>query len=258
MKWTPVPPKTVIDIAAVSDLIDHIDSSDFDRLFLGVLSREVAIEEVNGIILREFARAEAVGWFGRRADAASRVEIYARVFSKQDRLLAQLPVGCGVGSSYVSSVRAADIEDDDYRWTCFDGPAFRHRVSIARAEPDGWAILGMFLPDPTLDTETIMRLAGIATFAFPLVRRHNGWAENACRPPARAHPADRLDDILGSRFPSLTARERRVCAMTIIGNDSTSIASALAITRSTVLTYRRRAYERLGVSSANALMAELV
>ncbi len=53
----------------------------------------------------------------------------------------------------------------------------------------------------------------------------------------------------------LTAREREVCLRILSGHSSEAISAELAISIHSTLTYRRRAYARLGISSQNELFA---
>jgi DNA-binding CsgD family transcriptional regulator len=54
--------------------------------------------------------------------------------------------------------------------------------------------------------------------------------------------------------PSLPPREAEICGAIAAGLTSEAIALTLGISINTVLTYRKRAYQRLGVSSQNELM----
>jgi DNA-binding CsgD family transcriptional regulator len=49
-----------------------------------------------------------------------------------------------------------------------------------------------------------------------------------------------------------------VCAGTLMGRTAEAIGADLGIAPSTVLTYRRRAYERCGISSAVQLLEGLL
>ena len=66
-----------------------------------------------------------------------------------------------------------------------------------------------------------------------------------------------LEDIersiacLGEHFPR---REKQVCARMIFGMSSTSIALELAIGEETVVTYRKRLYQRLGIWTQRELL----
>lgn len=54
---------------------------------------------------------------------------------------------------------------------------------------------------------------------------------------------------------ALTSRERDICTNILQGLSSEAIAGKLGISLNSVLTYRRRAYQRLGISSQNELFS---
>ncbi len=83
-------------------------------------------------------------------------------------------------------------------------------------------------------------------------------------PPAALRFAGRLAllhfEIAGSASgpPTLAAlsdREREVCLGVLSGKKTETIAGEIGVAPSTVTTYRRRAYEKLGISSRAALFA---
>ena len=57
------------------------------------------------------------------------------------------------------------------------------------------------------------------------------------------------------RFATLTGREKEVCLRILSGFSSEAIAAELGISLHSTLTYRKRAYERLGISSQSELFA---
>lgn len=68
----------------------------------------------------------------------------------------------------------------------------------------------------------------------------------------------KIENRLGLDFADLTDRERAVCARTMIGMTAEAIAIDLAIAPSTVLTYRRRAYERYRITSCNQFFLRMI
>ena len=56
-------------------------------------------------------------------------------------------------------------------------------------------------------------------------------------------------------FDRLTERERDVCERILLGYTSIGIGLDLNIAPSSVVTYRRRAYEKLGIATQNELFA---
>ncbi|MET4092535.1 DNA-binding CsgD family transcriptional regulator [Bradyrhizobium sp. S3.5.5] len=63
--------------------------------------------------------------------------------------------------------------------------------------------------------------------------------------------------MFATRAPlsALTPREQDVCRRILLGFSSEAISQALGISLHSTLTYRKRAYERLGISSQNELFA---
>ena len=59
----------------------------------------------------------------------------------------------------------------------------------------------------------------------------------------------------GAPFARLTGREREVCRRIVSGLSSEAISADLGISLHSTLTYRKRAYEKLGISSQNELFA---
>ncbi|WP_256805733.1 helix-turn-helix transcriptional regulator [Bradyrhizobium sp. Bra64] len=73
----------------------------------------------------------------------------------------------------------------------------------------------------------------------------------------KATPEQSLAVLFATRAPlsGLTPREREVCRRILEGFSSEAISQALGISLHSTLTYRKRAYERLGISSQSELFA---
>ena len=72
-----------------------------------------------------------------------------------------------------------------------------------------------------------------------------------------ATPDQTLAALFATRAPlaALTPREQEVCRRILAGFSSEAISQALGISLHSTLTYRKRAYERLGISSQNELFS---
>ena len=81
---------------------------------------------------------------------------------------------------------------------------------------------------------------------------------------AAAAPVDprrsiaKIETRLGLIFGCLTQRERAVCARTMVGMTAEAIALELGISITSVLTYRRRAYERYRITHSNQFFLEMI
>ncbi|MGJ5075136.1 helix-turn-helix transcriptional regulator [Bradyrhizobium oligotrophicum] len=95
------------------------------------------------------------------------------------------------------------------------------------------------------------RIAAVAPIVGAIVARH-------CQDRAAAmDPADRFASLFAAGGPLsvLTAREKDVCRRILEGFTSEAIAGDLGIALNSVFTYRKRAYEKLGIASQNELFA---
>jgi len=64
-----------------------------------------------------------------------------------------------------------------------------------------------------------------------------------------------LEERFAERHAELTLRQRQVCARAAVGMTVEATALDLGIAKTSVLTYRKRAYQRLGVTSSIELCA---
>lgn len=80
----------------------------------------------------------------------------------------------------------------------------------------------------------------------------NAWAID----PRRS--IGKIEYRLGDVFTDLTERERAVCARTMVGMTAEAIGLDLGIAVSSVLTYRRRAYERYRFTSINQFFLGMI
>jgi DNA-binding CsgD family transcriptional regulator len=98
--------------------------------------------------------------------------------------------------------------------------------------------------------EEIDRLKRIAPAVSAAVARHF-----QDQPAPEPDTGQRLAQLLASNppFDELTGRERDVCRRILLGLSSEAISSELGIGLHSTLTYRKRAYEKLGISSQSEL-----
>lgn len=205
--------------------------------------QRVGLERVDLI----FADGELPGFpeFTLRASHA-----YARSFWRSDRQLFRLARSSGREPILVRR-RAAEIADPDYRATCYDRAQVAERVSVLSPGAPNLVINGY-------------RTANNAPFAPHDVERlelHAALLIAALRQHLRAvAPVQRSDETtltgrLAALDCGLSAREAEIAAALIMGETQDGIAKAKRLSHATVVTYRRRAYGKLGVNNRRDLIA---
>ena len=259
MTWKSINPRARIDVSHLARLVDHLENERFDDVLLSVLQEKGPAAEMNGFLYGPDQQdPRPVAWCGRPQGTANRVDRYARSYHKLDPTLHSLPRSAEPGQTLMEVLSPGSIGDAAYRQLCFDTPSFSQKVSVAYADDGGeWTILNVYLSGDAAGQDAVHRLAAFGALLGPFLRRRGRDGEG--RSSTGLEYADsRVRKRLQRRFPSLTQRETQVCALTMIGKTSGEIATTLGIGAGTVITYRRRAYERLGVSSAASLVAEIL
>ncbi|HWK47061.1 MAG TPA: helix-turn-helix transcriptional regulator [Stellaceae bacterium] len=262
MAWMAMPDTLSVDLKAFDTLMDAVGSPTMDTVLFECANRLMAVDEIFGFDLPARSAPLPLSWMGSRADATARVEAYTHHFHGGDPLIGELKRNWHRPSMLVRRVLASAIPDIEYRWQCYDKPSFAEKIAIARPTTEGWNVMCFYRRSITASDE-LRRLVDFAAIAVPAVRSHvkalrQRGVPSAAAPMAPPMPVDRLLPRLTRRFPGLTERERSVCAWTLLGATAQSIGIELGIATTTVLTYRRRAYQRLGIANAHELVPQLL
>jgi DNA-binding CsgD family transcriptional regulator len=144
-----------------------------------------------------------------------------------------------------------EVEDALYQRDCYQSASLVDRVSIVKCQADEIVRLN-FYRNKAQGRFTDADLKVISQFANVLVQTTS--KHDTLRPSLDGE--DRYRQYCGRlavAAPQLTEREIQVCAGIVRGLSSEGIANLLGLSINTVLTHRRRAYAKLGISSQNEL-----
>lgn len=234
-------------------LVDSVGTPHIGRVVLDIAARKAGIDEVFAYCGGSGGRPMQLASSGAGEAASSRALLYTRQFHSFDPVARMVAAHPERDDTLVRRVAATEIRDTDYRRECFEKPLFSEKWSFARWRGERFYVLSFYRRSDRGASDA-GSLAALADLALPVIRKH---AELIA--PQKDEPLlDRLLHGLETHYPALTERERAVCARTLAGMTAEAIALDLGVKPSTVLTYRRRAYERFGISNANQLMARLI
>ncbi|MDH7795833.1 MULTISPECIES: helix-turn-helix transcriptional regulator [unclassified Beijerinckia] len=246
-------------LRAMAALVAQIGQPDFDSTLFSLAHELLAADHVTafcatpqGIIRTVIAENK-----GPRPIARTVAERYVRTHWMSDpvlRLLTEAPDRSRPANIIVDT-NARDVADTAYRHECYAAVNLDHRLSVVEAR-DGHVMRLNFYRRRGHDfrDEDIDCLAQMADLLLALVQRHDA---ESC-PRSEPDPELQFRERLVAIAPTLTAREQQVCALIALGLTSEGISLRLNIGLNSVLTYRKRAYARLGISSQNELMRRLM
>ncbi|HXC59340.1 MAG TPA: LuxR C-terminal-related transcriptional regulator [Steroidobacteraceae bacterium] len=151
-----------------------------------------------------------------------------------------------VSNVALQRVRPLHIASPGFRRRVFDDAGIVERVSVIQRGPDAWRVINVarHASEGLFSDDEINALIGLACLALPMLPlSRNGQEVRSQLSVAQ------MEERFAKRFAELTLRERQVCARAAVGMSVEATALDLQIAKTSVLTYRRRAYQRLSVSS---------
>ncbi len=151
-----------------------------------------------------------------------------------------------VSDTVLLRVRPRDIASPGLRRRFYEAAGIIERVSIIQRGETTWRGMNVarHASDGEFGDSELTALVGLASFVLPMLSVGRGT-----RRAQKQLTVAQLEGRFASRYPKLTERERQVCARAAIGMSVEATALDLDIAKTTVLTYRRRAYHRLEITS---------
>jgi DNA-binding CsgD family transcriptional regulator len=178
--------------------------------------------------------------------------MYARQFLPTDPVKRAIDTVDESPATWCVRVAPSDIIADRYR-RMLESSGIVERVSFIRRARHGWRCMTVARraeSGPFGDQEVDV-LGGFARLLMPMIERNDALAGQ--KPLSTEATIEELEARFARLFPALTRRERETCARAAVGMTAEGAALDLNIGVASVLTYRKRAYQRLGVSSAYEL-----
>ncbi len=228
------------DIGAA--LVEAAHTPAFGALMLDAAQRVAGVDEIFAYHVRDGERPVALSSISERGDHDRRARHYAERFYHHDPVV-HARQRTAAGRGFVACVRAGEIGLRDYRAICFEQPRFADKLCFGWRGAGRAIVLSFYRRDGGV--EGGVALAALANVGLTALARQSVTA-----PDPEARLVERLEARIARAFPVLTLRERQVAARTVAGWTAERTAAALDIRPSSVLTYRQRAYQRLGFSGA--------
>ena len=254
-----------VDARSITALINAIGNNDRTALAGAVL--EVVAEFVpvchctifayeTGRNPRLLSGASCVGDHWHTFNAAS---LYTRNLFRNDGIQPFINRASGVlrgNGTVVIRQALEDITDAEYRRICYENLGIVDRLTaLARVGREQWIATNVY------------RAEGHGPFSFQQIELFRSMAPLLVACASRHYSSDidgessyrgTVTDTIVDLCPRLTAREREVLFRILDGVTTERIAEDLHIRPTTVITYRTRAYEKLGVSSRRELFATVL
>jgi DNA-binding CsgD family transcriptional regulator len=230
----------------------------FASELLAALNQRVPVDHV---CLMRFADRnrppvlESASWRGGNHVGAVQNAFLAGLYRHDPNLALKARTGVAVHHLHRSA-----ITNDAYRETCYQSAGLIERLTVAATVAGQLIALNLYRLESTgaFTAEESRVVEALAPLLAALAIKHVSVMGMQLRSRDRQDRIDALCARLHATSCALTERERTVLARVLMGMTSHGIALDLGVALSTVLTYRKRAYARLGVTSQAELFALMV
>lgn len=237
--------------ALYEQLVDATGTGAFGDILLDAADEAGGAAEIFAYWFDEGETPFMIASSGRAGSSKERAAAYAAHFFEMDPALS---MARGKSSGLRSARFAAtEVKHSGYRHKCFEHPGLTEKICCAWSR-EGRAYAINFYRRRDSSNMTFDGLTSLAEMALPLLRKHVQLLGDESHLPLPV----RVEKRLGRAFPLLSQRERQVCARTLVGMTSEAISLDLSISTTTVLTYRRRAYERYSLSCSQEMMGRII
>lgn len=176
---------------------------------------------------------------------------YASTYFRRDSYLAS----CLESESELSSYRVSfrQVDDAAYRNNLYLAAGLASKLAVVSRAPGRSIYLNFYYRrDTELSASAAVNLSSYWRLLIECLSKHDLMTGGLFRDRSAKL---RVEDVLRERFPVLSKREREVCARIATGHGAEAIALELGLSETTVITFRRRAYSKLGISSQAELFA---
>jgi DNA-binding CsgD family transcriptional regulator len=176
------------------------------------------------------------------------VDAYIHRFIHSDPLIPLLThIGPGLTAC---SVAPTDVGDSEYRTIYMENVSIVQRVSLIWKEANRCLVMNVSRSRDAgvLSSQELSLFGTFSLLVFPLLIRSAEIIRDL-----GDLTYDFLEGEVAHQFPDLSPRERQVCIRIVLGQTAKSIARELGISVETAVTYKKRAFQRLGIGRREQL-----
>lgn len=233
--------------------IDAIGESVFAQQLLVFLNDAIQAEHC---VLYRFGDDDLAVLGAASVDGTERAcvnsERYRRNFWRRDAVFSSLVSRVSGYASEVACVPAEQVADPEFRQQLFLAQGLSGRAMLIGNRRSGLYGISLFrhTTQGFFNEAENNLIASLADVLVSCVAKHDTMLLNMRNSHASSLLSiERLEDRIRESAPALTNRECQVCARLVFGLEMKEAAKDLGISPESAVTYRKRAYLRLGIGT---------
>lgn len=241
----------------IANIINNLGSSSFPDSLLDALNQECELNHLSLVHLEQNDRITFILSASSKDVVITKTmqHLYLSIYHRLDPNKDFLNHLSEEKSILVQRMQHQDIQDQEYRKLWYEKMGIVDRVSILTKADKGLYCLNLFRTEQPFNEKEINFLTEISNLLSALTIKHTRLSGSLSSFMTRDTQIETLMERLTRIETNLTQREKEVCARILLGMSSEGIGLDLGVKMQSVLTYRKRAYARLNISSQNELFA---
>lgn len=242
----------------IANIINKLGSPSFADTLLRALNHECTLNHLSLVHLEERDQITYILSASNSIDAVitkTMQKLYLSIYYRQDPNKEFLDAFNEHKTILIQRIQQQDIKDQGYKALWYEKMNIIDRVSILTKADKGVYCLNMFRTQQPFSDGDIKVITELSHLLSELTVKHTRLSGSLSNFMTRDDQIETLIERLARTSSNLTQREKDVCSRILLGMSSEGIGIDLGIKKQSVLTYRKRAYARLSISSQNELFA---
>lgn len=180
----------------------------------------------------------------------------SRAYWRNDEGIAAALQACSGAARGMSRIDVQAMPLGDYRSRLYGRTHIRERVLLWETTGDSTIGLSILRPEERgLATDgEIADLGNMSPMLMTIASKHAEMAASRSRFSLALTSLTEIENTMNHAQVQLPKREAQVCARIVFGISTAGIALDLGVGEETVMTYRKRAYQRLSIGSQRELL----
>jgi len=250
-----------IDLASAEELLDAVGSSAFGPALARFMDRRMNADHVTCLTYSDSEGLDCIFNTGKVQDrwAKGLMSTYVEKYFRLDPNMEKVVMPLSRESHTVIAFDPDRLPSTQYRTHFWKRSPFADKCSLIFFDHEIGFYFNVYRSSGNVSFSKKERseLNHIGRFLAGLLRAHFRLVRTHCAPEP-ANGVQGKDDSRGGfgGLDQLSAREKVVMDLILVGQSSEAIALDQGVTVNTVKTYRRRLYRKLNVSTLNELHAK--
>lgn len=249
----PIPPSS-IDLASV---IRAVGNTGFDSCLVRFLNQLCGAEHMSLFMIGPNG---PTGWGTASIDGADQnyqqMSIYVNEgLWQHDPTFGRVEAELSCKSLATVRTDIAKLTDDKLRNYIYGRRGIRDRVVMCGRWAD--RMLALTMCSSNIDfsaSEGVHSVEMMGDMLFAILAKHIDVSGSVSDASVALTTLSEIELCIAEQMPSMPRREAEVCSRAIYGVSSLGISLELNISQETVMTYRKRAYSRLGIATQRELI----